>query len=80
MPIKLLYFGPLKDLTGTAEEELTLDNCTAARVVAYVAEKYVGTGPLLEASAVSVNLEYVDRETVIEDGSEVALIPPVSAG
>lgn len=76
--MRVLYFGPLKDLTGVAED--SLDATTAAEVLQRVAEKYPECAGLLESCAVSVDLEYVDKDTPIKPTSEVALIPPVSAG
>jgi molybdopterin converting factor small subunit len=47
-------------------------------------EKAIATvadlGALLFRAAFAVNQEYVPRSTVLHDGDEVAIIPPVSGG
>ena len=39
-----------------------------------------GSGAVWTASAVAVNCEYAGVATVLKDGDEVALLPPVSGG
>jgi molybdopterin converting factor small subunit len=35
---------------------------------------------LLPGAAVAVNLDYAQRQVILRDGDELALIPPVSGG
>lgn len=61
-----------------------------SRLFAAVEEKYPGIKhKVLESSALTINLEYVDVEEetakgesgmTINNGDEVAIIPPVSSG
>nr|WP_232298866.1 MoaD/ThiS family protein [Granulicella tundricola] len=39
-----------------------------------------GLGGMMGSIAVAVNREYAGMETVLNDGDEVALLPPVSGG
>ena len=53
---------------------------TVASALAVLAEAHPRIGLLVDNTMVAVNLEYVDRAHALEDGDEVALIPPVSGG
>ncbi|MEM8874929.1 MAG: MoaD/ThiS family protein [Planctomycetota bacterium] len=68
MTLRVRCFGPLCDEHGAWVE---LHDITT---VADIKRALPGT------YAVAVNLEYADDDTVIAEGDEVALIPPVSGG
>ena len=53
---------------------------TVATALAVMAEAHPRIGLLVDNTMVAVNHEYVDRAHALEDGDEVALIPPVSGG
>ena len=53
---------------------------TVAAALAVLVEAHPGIGLLVETTMVAVNQEYVDRAHTLEEGDEVALIPPVSGG
>jgi molybdopterin converting factor small subunit len=78
----VLYFGPLKSLTGKSSETIGSD-ITITQLLSHLATAYEDV-QLIKSCAVSVNLEYVDSEeydqTTLKNGDEVALIPPVSSG
>ena len=62
---------------------LTLDvppPATVAAALAVLAEAHPRIGLLVDNTMVAVNQEYVDRTHALEEGDEVALIPPVSGG
>lgn len=74
-------FGPLREWEAADEggRELPL----GARVSDLVAALRGDGGlpeKLLMASAVAVNQEYAMAGRVLEDGDEVAILPPVSGG
>jgi molybdopterin synthase catalytic subunit len=74
--VTVRLFAGLRERGGAAERELELPD--DARVADVWAELGLGDEPagLLYA----VNRRYVDREHVLADGDELALIPPVSGG
>ncbi len=82
MNIKVVYLGGTRGLTGTSEESLTLElsSISGHEFLDTILTKY----PKLRAHASSirlaVNYDFVDLSTQIEDGSEVALVPPVQGG
>ena len=53
---------------------------TVATALAVMAEAHPRIGLLVDNTMVAVNHEYVDKTHALEDGDEVALIPPVSGG
>lgn len=80
--ITLLYFGPLKEATLKNDEHITFQpGLTVGFIRKLLIDSYgTGIGPLLDASGVSVNQEYVEESLELQDGDEVVFIPPVSSG
>jgi molybdopterin converting factor small subunit len=80
----VLYFAAVADFTKKPHEILPAP-LKAAELVSALEDRYPGiANKLLESCAFTVNLDYVDLEesgdTVIQEGDEVAVIPPVSSG
>lgn len=81
MQIRVLYFGALRDAGGISEEALMLDEgSTAMDVLVDASRRTPQMDALLRRSAVAVNQHYALPSTVLKDGDEVALLPPVSGG
>jgi molybdopterin synthase sulfur carrier subunit len=63
--------------------ELTLEFPTGTPVVA-VQERLIAEHPELaqwrNLTRFGINLEFVEPDTILQDGDEVVLIPPVSGG
>jgi len=81
MRIKVLFFGPAHDTTGFDEEELDL---AEGQTLSDLRRRYEARFPrLAEMSAscvVAVNQEVREANSCLEDGDEVAFLPPVSGG
>lgn len=86
----LLYFASASTFTGKQYEALPAP-LPLRKLFATLEEQYTGIKPkVLESSLVTINLNYVDvpedsneggaDEPVIQEGDEVAIIPPVSSG
>jgi molybdopterin converting factor small subunit len=84
----LLYFAAAASYTHR-ESETFRAPLALARLFPMLDEKYPGMqDKVLSSCAVTVNLDYVDVEKpfdatkcpVINEGDEVAIIPPVSSG
>ena len=81
MQIKVLFFGMLKDIVGRAEEGLTLEEGSS---IGRLYELYAARFPKLAEHSSSVlfsrNREFAKRGESLQDGDEVAFLPPVSGG
>ncbi|HUO83709.1 MAG TPA: molybdopterin converting factor subunit 1 [Thermoanaerobaculia bacterium] len=81
MRVSLLLFAALRDVVGTDRQELDLVAGSSARDLW---ERLRQAHPELEryrtAPMIAVNQSYVPPETALQDGDEVALIPPVAGG
>ena len=53
---------------------------TVSEVVSALREAYPRLGPAAEKALLAVNQEYVGGDLRLQDGDELALIPPVSGG
>jgi len=81
MMIRVRLFAILRDRAGTPELTLELaSGAIASTVVARIAEQVPTIRELLPRVAIAVNREYVKPDHVLQDGDELALIPPVSGG
>ena len=81
MQVRVLFFGILRDVVGRAEEAFELEpGCDVERLF----ELYSGRYPELERHRASLlfsrNREFVGRSQRLEEGDEVAFLPPVSGG
>lgn len=76
MKVKLILFAGLRQAAGFKQRIISLP--TAATV----ADLLDTLEPsLLERTfSVAVNEEYVQQDTVLQQGDEIALLPPVSGG
>ncbi len=81
MQVRVLFFGMLKDLVGCAEERLEVER--GARL-GTVFDRYARQHPRLQEMAGSIvlaqNQEFCSPDTEVEDGGEIAFLPPVSGG
>src|SRR4051812_18615753 len=81
MRATMLYFAAARERAGVSSETLELpDGATAAQALARACEKH----PALQAVAgklrVAVDQDFAQPDRALHEGSEVALIPPVSGG
>jgi molybdopterin converting factor subunit 1 len=85
MRVKVLYFAVLRDLCGQVAEEIELPTGESVGGLLKLLESRSVTGKAVankvwSAIAVAVNQEYAQGSLVLQDGDEVALLPPVSGG
>lgn len=75
---KVMFFAHLRDAVG--EEFLTL-NVTGKSVAELKAELgAIYNLPKLDTVMTAINEEFAQDDEVIQDGDEIAFIPPVSGG
>jgi len=81
MTVNVKLFAALRDVVGQAALSLDVaEGRAAAQIAEQIAEKYPQVEKYLKRIAYAVNQEYVPGTTVLKDGDELALIPPVSGG
>ncbi len=81
MQIRVLFFGMLKDVTGTTSEPMDLpDDATLGDVVRHYQERRPRFRELAGCCAMSINQQYAGPEAKLKAGDEVAFLPPVSGG
>lgn len=81
LTVTVKLFAAYQEAYGVPE--LTLELPTGTSVVA-VQERLIAEHPELEQwrglTRFGINLEFVEPGTILQDGDEVVLIPPVSGG
>lgn len=79
--VRVLLFARARELAGKHRDSIELPApATVADARTALRERYPRLGPLIERSRIAVNEEFAEPETELEDGSELAVIPPVSGG
>jgi molybdopterin converting factor subunit 1 len=79
--MRVRLFAALRDHAGSGEVRVEIpDGATVADLQAALRAALPGAEGLLLSSRVAVNLAFCSPETVIREGDEVAVIPPVSGG
>ena len=81
MRVKVQYLGMLKEFAGHETEMAEVpDGSSLGSLFDALQQRIPQLAQYRSAVALAVNYEYSGRETVLHDGDEVALIPPVSGG
>ena len=81
MKITLNCYAALQELIS--DEPISLEvpeGCTAEKVLALLSQTYPHAGPILKSTRLAHQDDYVDKQSVLTDGAEYCLIPPVSGG
>jgi molybdopterin synthase catalytic subunit len=81
MRVRILFFGVLKDLVGRPSEEADFPEGADLRMVFdTVAARCPPLKEMARSIVLARNREFANLTTKIEDGDEVAFLPPVSGG
>jgi molybdopterin converting factor subunit 1 len=81
MKINLLLFGSVREAAGTSKLEVELaDGASVADLRIWLAERNPVVEKLGDRLAASINTEMAQADDVLEDGDEVAFLPPVAGG
>ncbi len=77
MSITVRYFASLKESVGRSEDNLSI---TGLLTVNEVWNRANSGKPLPSNILAAVNMDYVDFDSLVKDGDEVAFFPPVTGG
>ncbi len=81
MRVHLMLFAILREQTGTSEIDLDLPTgATVAAASQQIGRRFPVLAGGLQRVAYAVNRSYVPASTVLREGDELAIIPPVSGG
>lgn len=78
--VKVRFFAATADAAGRRQVEGDWAGLTPPQLVKVLQEQFPNLVRLAPALAIAVNREYATDEQILQDGDEVALIPPVSGG
>lgn len=81
MRVRVLFFGMLKDFVGRPAEECDLpEGADLAALFDTYARRYPPLSHLANSIVVARNQEFADLSTPVQNGDEIAFLPPVSGG
>ena len=81
MKVQLRFFASLREKLRRSEAEWELaEGASVADLWSSLCNSHPDIEPLGPSMSFAVNREYVERDRVLSNDDEVALIPPVSGG
>ena len=79
--VTVLYFASAKDATGSRKESFKLSKDTTIKdLLSKISITHPKIINVLNTMQFSINYKVVDVNTVLKEGDEVALLPPISGG
>jgi sulfur-carrier protein len=79
--VKVKLFAVYQEVFGIPELALKLlPETTVGQVLASLIEQKPNLAKWQNITRFGVNLQFVESDTVLQDGDEIVLIPPVSGG
>ena len=80
MTVTLLLFASYADALGVSSVDMELPHESTVGELLATIRSHPGAERLPPKPLVAVNQEYARLDSVVRDGDEVALIPPVAGG
>ena len=82
LAVHILYFAAVRDLLGSAEEDLELPAEVAdiAALTRYLEDTHPELRGRLQGVRFAVNESFVSAEHTLTSGDVIAVIPPVAGG
>jgi molybdopterin synthase sulfur carrier subunit len=81
MSVQVRYFAAIREAAGRDIETLQVPaGTTVAQIRSLLIERYPALSSLLPRCAIAVNRSYAGGEAEVNDGDELAFIPPVGGG
>jgi molybdopterin converting factor subunit 1 len=81
MRVTVLLFGRLHELAGLRQLECELPReAVVSEVWQAVTERFPSVAPYARSVSAAVNAEFAKMTTAVDEGDEVAFLPPVAGG
>jgi len=81
MKVKLRFFAAWREIVGQSELSWPIQpDQNVETLLAGVIAEYPKLAGAAKSSLVMVNRKYADKQAALQDGDEVAFIPPVGGG
>jgi molybdopterin synthase catalytic subunit len=81
MKVTIKFFARLRELVGASVLERDVaDNTTIAGLIENLQTEFPPLTRVIPRTAIALNQEFVDPQTPLREGDEVAFFPPVSGG
>jgi len=81
MRVTMLYFAAARERAGVSSEGLELpEGATAAQALAAACERHPALSAIAAKLRIAVDQDFAQPDRKLREGSELALIPPVSGG
>lgn len=80
MTVRILFFASLRERTGQKSMDMEIEPGTRAEELLARLRRELPAMAAAGRISLAVNEEYCDPHLVLQEGDEVALIPPVSGG
>jgi molybdopterin synthase catalytic subunit len=81
MRVRVQFFAIVRDRAGTGEATIELrDGATISDAASALTARFPAIADFLGRAAYAVNQAYAAKDTILKDGDELAVIPPVSGG
>lgn len=81
MKITLRFFGQLRELAKCDKAEIEIKSGTKIGDLMWlVGERFPNMREHLKVVSFSIDNEYAAKDTILNEGNEVSLLPPISGG
>lgn len=81
MKVRARFFAQLRDAAGTSELDVDLaERSTIAQLVERIYQTHPGLRAHDKSMLFGIGVEFVRRNQLLNDGDEVAIMPPVQGG
>jgi len=75
------FFASARDIVGKKDIEMEIEkNCKVEDIMESIFEEYPELKDMKDQLLISVNKDRTDKNEILKDGDEIAVMPPVTGG